>query len=1135
MLRVPGSTILCRPEPEHSDVSVSGSVRTPSDSSDAEDTDSLLEVKAILKKRDELEREYRERLSARRAKSIDRRRTKHKWSSVKVTPSEKSADEQVQIQAADTTSQTWQKKKTWAQLLRDKQLEQQREMAAQYTVTAGHSGQNMHAGQKFSMTQNASRDSRKQVGAAYVDSRHTSDPLSQSSNAHVTSPAPQPGSWAFYHATRTTKTDQGSPLLPHLRRYITKSSKPEASLTTNDQAVAASIAQREQKNRSVEGLTHAPRTGEAKVFAKRVLEREEANVLQLDSKNKQRESWGKPVSRTTIRSTSSPEVVSNTTNAITAKQSEPRRPYNKNKSKAPHKFSGATATKPQDVDGAHFGLTQPRIRQLQLQREGEFCNEDGFASIDTPAAEVDLPLDIIKDESAWTFDNISNLSAGADDSEDLSVDASTSNSYNGDDLAQRILEDFPEDHSTLSRNSTSTTFASRLDGQKACRSCSPSLHQPGSSKTENESLGAKGHQAEDSETMNCHHCSITFDSQPSVAHCPGCGQSSELYIHDAGGLGVAEEAVPTVLESAIAEERAPEYPTSRNSRKPSPDHPRQTLEHAWELLELQRYKSVDLNTLQNCLNRVMAQDSDYSRAADAFAAVVKHQDENGCWNLRLRWTDDDDMELQGYVVDGQLEDYSSLVWELETSEEDCLLRWEQIKPQVELLAKTSTPSTASTANEPPEATYPDGWDAELDEKLLNLRTNGQDFSTIAIELKESTAACENRFRQIRPKNWIAKPYGKIQKDASKTPWTPRLDHALMRMKDNSDTWSEIYEVLGIPIDECKARFEEIASKDWKPQSTKDSEKSTVKLPTPSVGEDGIEDGLAVTQYAGSRAAPDNTHIDGTAGGFNGIDVPSNTDENEHTVQVRDCRCKVGTCCYCSHSSSDAAKFAEFPDTATGDSKKRVCMLHDWIQDYCGCEPSANDDIDVASKDAQDAVDQGNAADHSLGLDPCQTCGGPEDSCQCDYRTPTPSLLGYNCTPWDPCTCREPASLYPGGWGSATSDPPQPQPASHPSYTVTYWATIESGGKEIRVPIDSKNVCGPEKTVVDVGMQKVWKWIHDKGLNDKVGLQDAFDLAQAMQEEGYVEKVKTAQVGRKAVSVTESVRSCGSDRQGFWGW
>ncbi|KAF2245841.1 hypothetical protein BU26DRAFT_521393 [Trematosphaeria pertusa] len=90
------------------------------------------------------------------------------------------------------------------------------------------------------------------------------------------------------------------------------------------------------------------------------------------------------------------------------------------------------------------------------------------------------------------------------------------------------------------------------------------------------------------------------------------------------------------------------------------------------------------------------------------------------------------------------------------------------------------------------------------------------------------------------------------------------------------------------------------------------------------------------------------------------------------------------------------------------------------------------------------------------------------------------------------------------------DPPTPKPL-----TVTYWATVESGNHIIHIPLDATHVCGPEKKIVNTGMQKVWKWVQEKGLEDKVGLQNAFDLATEMQKEG-VKHEETEEVQGKKV-------------------
>lgn len=82
------------------------------------------------------------------------------------------------------------------------------------------------------------------------------------------------------------------------------------------------------------------------------------------------------------------------------------------------------------------------------------------------------------------------------------------------------------------------------------------------------------------------------------------------------------------------------------------------------------------------------------------------------------------------------------------------------------------------------------------------------------------------------------------------------------------------------------------------------------------------------------------------------------------------------------------------------------------------------------------------------------------------------------------------------------------------YIVTYWATIEHEGQAVHIPIDSSNVSGPEKFIIEgsAGMNKVWKWVQEKGLTDKISLQDAFDLAKDMQVEA-----PTAEESRKEES------------------
>lgn len=100
-----------------------------------------------------------------------------------------------------------------------------------------------------------------------------------------------------------------------------------------------------------------------------------------------------------------------------------------------------------------------------------------------------------------------------------------------------------------------------------------------------------------------------------------------------------------------------------------------------------------------------------------------------------------------------------------------------------------------------------------------------------------------------------------------------------------------------------------------------------------------------------------------------------------------------------------------------------------------------------------------------------------------------------------------------------------------TYTVTYTAKIECGDKTVHIPIDSDNVTGTEKTIIEGegGMNKVWKWVQEKSLGDKISLQDAFDLARDMHggDEAQVSEDKSDGVTVQAKSKS------GSDSGGYW--
>ncbi|KAF2646899.1 hypothetical protein P280DRAFT_503369 [Massarina eburnea CBS 473.64] len=80
--------------------------------------------------------------------------------------------------------------------------------------------------------------------------------------------------------------------------------------------------------------------------------------------------------------------------------------------------------------------------------------------------------------------------------------------------------------------------------------------------------------------------------------------------------------------------------------------------------------------------------------------------------------------------------------------------------------------------------------------------------------------------------------------------------------------------------------------------------------------------------------------------------------------------------------------------------------------------------------------------------------------------------------------------------------------------ITYWATVECGDHIAHIPIKPENVTGPEKAIINSGMKKVWKWVQDMDLGDKVTLDDAFDLAREM-DNGKMEDLEESKQNGKS--------------------
>ncbi|KAF2703419.1 hypothetical protein K504DRAFT_177725 [Pleomassaria siparia CBS 279.74] len=129
-------------------------------------------------------------------------------------------------------------------------------------------------------------------------------------------------------------------------------------------------------------------------------------------------------------------------------------------------------------------------------------------------------------------------------------------------------------------------------------------------------------------------------------------------------------------------------------------------------------------------------------------------------------------------------------------------------------------------------------------------------------------------------------------------------------------------------------------------------------------------------------------------------------------------------------------------------------------------------------------------------------------------------------PWGSSSITERSDI----WSSPGVSPPFVPPVSK-NITVTYWATVESAGKKFNIPIDSNNVSGVEKTVINTDMKKVWEWVVKKGLEAQISLDGAYELAKEMHNKD--DDVDKHIGDNKFVGYIPS-RSTSSISKGSWG-
>lgn len=304
-------------------------------------------------------------------------------------------------------------------------------------------------------------------------------------------------------------------------------------------------------------------------------------------------------------------------------------------------------------------------------------------------------------------------------------------------------------------------------------------------------------------------------------------------------------------------------------------------------------------------------------------------------------------------------------------------------------------------------------------------------------------------------------------------WTDKQDQQLLMLKAENKSWLYIGEAMDKHQMACKYRFKEIKLKDWEAKN-KGSKTATRR---------DMAKKQTTASPAFNKKLNDGAVSTSDAGGWGG---PQSNEADEYIDAIYDCE------------------------------EPRGSNVHDGGWDTADVDNDIGNGWGI-SDDKTAGV--GSRACHdgwgtSTRPPPCGNCGHPKQSDQCCPHDQTGFGVDPGCwTTNDACPgCHLPKKKY----AYKACGFPEHHTRSKPC-DVSYWATIESDGEKVHVPIDSKHVSGPgpEKTLIDSVMPKVWKWFHDKGLG--VCLGEAFELAHSMHEGDKPQKVDTQNVDTRAES------------------
>jgi hypothetical protein len=533
-----------------------------------------------------------------------------------------------------------------------------------------------------------------------------------------------------------------------------------------------------------------------------------------------------------------------------------------------------------------------------------------------------------------------------------------------------------------------------------------------------------------------------------------------------------------------------------------------SFKQALQVFNLGDYLSVDMSLLHERLeHRLFSGDCDHVVIASAFTTIVKHQHETKSWTVRLDWDDDGDHFLLDDHIGTHHDKWANTAHEFDTTQDDCWQRWANLKPkdwEPKSACKCSITGDVSCC-----CCSGETWTPNLDDKLVSLKADNCSWADIASRFWYfNEEDCKTRFKRIKPKGW--KPNFKKQNTKQKTTatrnqreqqeiataeitakvesiadedaapdfwcgrswgrpeWTADEDTRLVNLRwQNCIWWEDIAADMNKTVEDCKHRFNHLTT--WNTSNASDTESP---MHANSSGWYISEPEMSLSEA------------------YSFFEIHRMSERAEINLSALRSQMLVAP-------PGESAKL----------EKAYKLIREDQAQNY---------PWSITAEDQGEKIAAGKAKEWTCG---CKTV----EWCACNFDDSSTRPCGHPDDGWDCGCCVSCGALKGSPHCGCDGHPPSPfapktEPAPYIPPTVTYWATIESGGKEIHVPIDSKHVSGPEKSIATSRMEKVWRWIHDKGLGDKISLQDAFDLAQSMHKEESTGGVKDQRVTSRAESV-----------------